>query len=914
MYSDTFDSDPLRHYVRHGAAEGRNPSPIFDTGFYLCQYPDLDPRQINPLCHYILVGEDQGAWPNPYFDPAAVRRHLDTGMGSSQNTLAAFLSLGATHLSPSHRFCGETYLNTHHLAVAAAISPLSHQLTKDQLLDPNALMRPAQSRTRISAVNGMVSFGFDRGHMFFHVVDDDPYFVFSPVDEETFQTGHHRMTLSFSRVEESLHRAKLYLDRGNGFSEADTLRPGFQFDEAGTATCLFTLNENVRHIRLDPVDNQLSGSIGYGIRGISLQKIRPFEFYRSLIDGISTSQSHMVKLYGRTVIKAVRHGPKIARAALIQEHDDRLIRRLEPFRSNLIYQDWIKQFDEISDEDRQAMAGMISHMAHQPKISVVMPVYNTPEPLLEACINSVIDQTYTNWELCIADDNSTEPHVRTMLEGYQRSDDRIKVVFRSDNGHISKATNSAIDIASGEWVALLDHDDLLAPHALFCVADAINKHPDAKMFFSDEDKIDLDGHRSDPYFKSDWNERLFFEQNMVSHLGVYNADLLREAGGFRAGFEGAQDHDLVLRLVENITPDQIVHIPHILYHWRILPGSTALGASEKSYALVAGIKALQEALDRRGIHGCVEPSPDMTYYRLKLAVVEAKPLVSIIIPTRDGLDVLEPCLTSLLANTTYDNFEIIIVDNQSENEETRAYFRELEKDSRISVLAYDEPFNYSAINNFAVENSNGSLICLLNNDTEIISPEWLTEMVAELSQQNVGAVGAKLLYTDGTIQHAGVILGVGGKMGVAGHGLLGLKNQEGGYFSYAQLAREVSAVTAACLLTTREIFDEVGGLNETDLRVAFNDVDFCLKIREAGYKIIWTPHALLHHHESKTRGMEDTPEKQQRFAGEVLYMLKRWGKLLQNDPYYNPNLALDADTYLLSRPPRTLKPWNTPAS
>lgn len=906
-YPDISDlkGDPIRHYVLHGAAEGRDPSGVFDTAFYLTQYPDLDVSKIPPLSHYILVGEAEGAWPNPYFDPAFVRTQIGRVLRPGQNVLATYLSLGASELSPSNRLCAQTHLAVHKITVDAGVSSLSHHLSLRQNLDPNALLSTPNIGVRMSAMSGLVPFAFENGFMYLHVQNDDPYIVLNPVSSDYFEPGHYRLKINFSRPEDGLKRARFYFDYGLGFDEDNTIRAVFDVDESGTAVALIPLNEQVHQIRFDPLDARRGHDASLGISRIELSKISSLDYYRHIVGSTATSAPHSAKLVGRTLVNALKLGTSEAGARLRAEHESRKLGPSDKSIQAVMYRDWIKEFDAISEDDRAEMDQAINAMANHPKFSVVMPVYNTPIKLLRECIESVLHQIYPNWELCIADDNSSDPEVREVLEEYAKRDDRIKVVFRTENGHISRASNSAIEVATGDWIALLDHDDLLAPNALFCMADAINSNPNAKMLYSDEDKVDLRGARSQPYFKSAWNERLLFEQNMVCHLAAYDADLVQEIGGLREGFEGAQDHDLVLRVTERIRVDQIVHIPHILYHWRVMPGSTALDAGEKSYALEAGIKALQEAVERRGLNGHVEAAEDLSYYRLKLNAPEASPLVSIVIPTRDGLDVLKPCVDSVLQKTTYSNFEILIVDNQSEKDETLEYFKELEAVPNVRVLLYDDKFNYSAINNFAVHHSAGSLVCLLNNDTEVISPDWLTEMVAELSQSGVGAVGAKLLYTDGTVQHAGVVLGIGAEeRGVAGHGMVGIPANAEGYFSYARLAREVSAVTAACLLTRRDIFENVGGLNEDNLQVAFNDIDFCLKIREAGHRIIWTPYALLHHHESKSRGFEDTPEKIERFERERDYMLDRWGDVLRQDPYYNPNLALDRGVYTLSLEPR----------
>lgn len=577
--------------------------------------------------------------------------------------------------------------------------------------------------------------------------------------------------------------------------------------------------------------------------------------------------------------------------------------------SPLRYARWIEEHDVVTAADRAAMTAAAARFERRPVFSVVMPVYDAPEPFLRAAIDSVLDQTYDQFELCIADDCSSAPHVRAILEDYRRRDARVKVVFREENGHISRASNSALALASGEWTTFLDHDDALAPHALFCLAEALDRRPEAMLLYSDEDKLDAGGARAEPYFKSDWNERLFFEQNMICHLAAYRTDLVREIGGFREGFEGSQDHDLALRYVERIAPEAIVHIPHVLYHWRMSEGSTALAPGEKNYALEAGLKALKDCIARRGLAASVEAQEGLAYYRLKMRLPDPAPRTTIIIPTRDGLKFLKPCIESILEKTDYPNYEILIVDNQSREAETLAYFEDLAGRAPVEIMRYDAPFNFSAINNAAVRRASGDFVCLLNNDTEAIAPGWLSELVAEASRPGVGAAGAKLLYTDGTVQHAGVVLGVGGADGVAGHAFLNIAANHGGYFSRNLLAGEVSAVTAACMVLPKRLFEAVGGLDEDNLKIAFNDIDLCLKIRAAGYKVVWTPQALLYHHESKTRGLEDTPEKQARFAREVRFMLAKWGAVLQSDPYYNPNLSLDAETFSLASEPRVLRPW-----
>lgn len=564
------------------------------------------------------------------------------------------------------------------------------------------------------------------------------------------------------------------------------------------------------------------------------------------------------------------------------------------------YTEWLCRYDTLKDADRVKIQSNIADFQAKPLISVVMPVYNPPISFLDEAIQSVRGQLYPNWELCIADDASTDPAVRETLARHCRENHRIKVVYRDQNGHISRASNSALELAQGEFVALFDHDDLLAEHALYWVTEAINRHPDAGLIFSDEDKINESNRRYDPYFKCELNYELLLAQNMVSHLGVYRTEVVRDLGGFRVGFEGSQDYDLVLRVLEKLKPEQIVHIPRILYHWRAIAGSTALAAGEKNYAVEAGRKAVADHLKRSGINAEVMPAPEVsTLNRVRFSCPSPQPLVSIIIPTRDRADLLGMCLDSLIQRTTYENYEVIIVDNGSVEAATQQLFERLPKD-RFSILRDESPFNFSALNNKAAQLARGELLCLMNNDIEILTPDWLEEMVSFAVRPDIGCVGARLWYPDGSLQHGGILLGIGG---VGNHAHYKVGRHHPGYFGRAFLHQSFSAVTAACLLVRRDVFDVVGGLDE-QLAVAFNDVDFCLRVRDAGYRNVWTPYAEMNHHESASRGVEDTPEKQIRFFNEVSFVQSRWDTKLLNDPAYSPNLTLDYADFSYAWPPR----------
>ena len=572
--------------------------------------------------------------------------------------------------------------------------------------------------------------------------------------------------------------------------------------------------------------------------------------------------------------------------------------------TGISYSQWIQQ-NELSTDDFDQAQQELAVMPLQPLISVVMPVYNASLDWLDCAINSLISQPYKNWELCIADDASSNKAVKPHLIQWTEKDKRIKVVFREKNGHISEASNSALSIAVGDWIALMDQDDLLHPFAFYWVLKAINAVSDVQLIYSDEDKIDSDGSRYMPYFKSDWNYDLFLGQNCFSHLGLIKAQLARKIGGFRKGFEGSQDHDLVLRAIDHLqSSDQIFHIPKVLYHWRAHELSTAQSGDTKPYAAIAGEKAVNDHLKRNSI--CAEAGYASGGYRVRYQLPDNPPLVSLIIPTRNGLQLTKQCIDSIEEKTTYRNFEFIIVDNGSDDPEALAYFSSLKARSNFTVLRDDRPFNYSQLNNLAAQNAKGEILGLINNDIEVISPEWLSEMVSHCLRPGVGAVGAKLLYPDDRVQHGGVILGVGG---VANHAHLFINRNSPGYFARASLIQEFSAVTAACLLVKKAIYEEVGGLDEKNLTVAFNDVDFCIRLKQKGYRNIWTPHALLYHHESATRGEDTAPEKRARFVREVNYMMETWGQEFISDPAYNPNLSLQFPNFSPSAEPRLGK-WD----
>lgn len=564
--------------------------------------------------------------------------------------------------------------------------------------------------------------------------------------------------------------------------------------------------------------------------------------------------------------------------------------------NTLAYQHWIKQNDTLSKEEIKTIRSEIDSFKDKLKISVLMPVYNVDIKWLKEAIDSVRNQLYPNWELCISDDNSPNKDIKSVLEEYMKLDSRIKVVFREKNGHISENSNSALELVTGDWIALMDHDDLLPSNALYEVAKAIYLNPNTVLVYSDEDKIDENNQRFMPHFKSDFNLDLLYGQNYISHLGVYRSDIAKKIGGFRKGVEGSQDYDFLLRYLLISGTENIIHIPKILYHWRAIQGSTALAAGEKSYTTEAGIKALKYYFSVLNEDVEISRGKAENLYRVKWNL-KNEPLVSLIIPTFNGYEITKQAIDSILTKTTYRNYEIILVDNNSNDPKALKYFKQINKNPKVSVIKYPYPFNYSAINNFAAKQAKGEVLGLINNDIEVINGDWLTEMVSQAMRKEIGCVGAMLYYPNNLIQHAGVIIGIGG---VAEHSHKMFPMNHPGYFSRLWTTQNYTAVTAACLIVRKEIFDEVNGLNEKDLTVAFNDVDFCLKVGKAGYRNLWTPYAELYHHESISRGQEDSPEKIARFQKEIDYMVNTWGTNNMKDKFYNPNLTLAPKNFYIA--------------
>ena len=528
-------------------------------------------------------------------------------------------------------------------------------------------------------------------------------------------------------------------------------------------------------------------------------------------------------------------------------------------------------------------------------ISVVVPIFRTPEPFLRQMIESVINQTYPFWELCIADGSGNTEKTRTVVEEYVKKDNRILYQVLQENLGIADNTNTAMNMASGDYIALFDHDDLLEPDALFEIAEAAMKSQgNADVLYTDEDKVAADlSEYFQPHFKPDFSPDLLRSNNYICHLFVVKRLLAVSVGGQRKEFDGAQDYDFILRCCEQAK--SIVHIPKILYHWRVHKASTADNPASKRYAFEAGKRAIEAHLKRMKVTGTVSATKDLGFYRVKYKV-QGNPFISIVIPNKDNVGILKRCIDSIQSKSTYRNYEVIIVENNSKEPDTFAYYKSIDGKDGISVIYWEEEFNYSRINNYGIMHAKGDYIVCLNNDISVITPDWMEELLGNCQRKEVGITGARLYFPDNTIQHAGIVVGMGGS---AGSMFVGMSRNRTGYMHKAAIQQNLSAVTAACFMVKRQAFEQAGGFDEK-LAVAFNDVDFCLRVRQAGYLVVYNPDAQMYHDESKTRGYEDTPEKQARFQKEKDYLRSRWPEIMeQGDPYYNRNLSLEKCDYTI---------------
>lgn len=707
------------------------------------------------------------------------------------------------------------------------------------------------------------------------VTGEDPALIFKP-KRGIMPRGWYMFKIIISSDIPHFN-TKLYIDYGDGFHEEQSIALPTRSNRRTKRLCYFP--RMPLRLRFDPCET----SCQFSIKTLLLSKVTR-TFAKDRMEKKLTN-------YSITKSSPSTSTQRPSLNDLWKSYNDLFTQLSSSFSStSLKYQIWLQM-------NAGGQQSILPHtLSYLPTISVILPVWNTPKTFLCKCIESVLRQTYSNWQLCICNDASTAPHVQEILNHYSSQDPRIVLLQRNQNGHICKASNAALSLATGEYIALLDHDDELAENALFEFALALSNNPNLDLIYSDEDFIDDRGNRSNPHFKSDWNPELLKAHNYVTHLTVIRRCLIDLAGRFReeAGIEGAQDYDLILRCSALTSPERIYHIPKVLYHWRIHPDSTAAGLSAKPYTVEAGRKALRDYLEAMNINATVQNTKVSNFFKVNYLDTQ-KPLVSLLIPTRDNLYFAKRCIDSIQAKTTYRNYEILILDNQSKKRETLLWLQEINQQPRISVHSFDHPFNYSAINNFGANLASGTILALLNDDVEIITPDWLEEMVSLAIRPENGCIGAKLYYPDDTIQHAGVILGLGG---YAAHSHRGHPRASSGYFNRLNVRQNLSAVTGACLVVRREIWDLTKGMDES-LTIGYNDVDFCLRVLQEGFLNVFTPYAELYHHESKSRGKEDTPEKIARFEREKIYLLTRWGDVLKRDPYYNPNLTTSREDFSL---------------
>ena len=734
----------------------------------------------------------------------------------------------------------------------------------------------AKINFRISALNNVRKI---EDHLWEATATDPQLLLKSPF----FFKGWYFIQIKTQFHSQTTQTAKLYVNYGKGYNENAAFAIPHRHNRP-TYKVIY-LAQKVKSLRFDPVESQ----IDFTLNELKIFRIPELNAKRRILKRISHLHPEYKQYTEKELyLKFIRQSKQDWKHDVLSIYKETFSH--SPSEEN--YQYWIqtteaKQFSAIAELTKNTNEG--------PLISILLPAYNSNPSYLLQCIESVQKQSYQNWQLCIVDDASTQKEHIELLHQFVATDSRIQFQQRATNGHISIASNNCLEMSKGEYTLLLDHDDMLAEHTLLLMVNELKQSPQLQLIYADEDKINENGLRFEPHFKPEWNQDLLYSQNYIGHPILVKTQRLQALGGFRTGVEGSQDHDLLLRYTANLNATQIHRIPNVLYHWRAHEQSTAGSARAKNYTSLAGIKALQDHFAREKITATVSMGRLPNTYRVQWPIPHKQPLVTLMIPTHNGYEILSTCITSILEKTTYANYEIIIINNQADCPQTLDFIAEVDKNNHhIRVLDWNHPFNYSAINNFAAEHANGSILGLINNDIEVITPEWLTEMVSHAFRPEIGCVGSKLYYPNDKIQHAGVILGIGG---VAGHGHKYFDREQSGYFSRLKLIQNYSAVTAACLLIRKELFNQVKGLDKTNLSVAFNDVDFCMRVQKAGYRNLWTPYAELYHHESISRGKEDTPEKQNRAKKEIDYMLKKWGKTLVQDPAYNPNLSLTHENF-----------------
>lgn len=711
----------------------------------------------------------------------------------------------------------------------------------------------------------------------------EPYFILEDRNN-CFAKGWHRIELCINATQ-SVHGAKLYFDYGAGFNDKDVVL--LVCNKNRPSKRLFYLKKKPAAIRFYPLESKAD----FTIEQLRFSKTVKFFAVKRMLRKLRFHVDEFKDLplaEIKAAIAAKAKNQSVPFIACLFDDYNEVFDNLYQDKVTRPYGRWIDRYETPEFGKTEEIQREITGFKRRPLISFVVYVYSSENEFFSAAIDALLRQSYGHWELCIATDASADGAAKVMLQEYARQDSRIKTGF-DIAGNSAEILNAVLAFAEGDYIAFLEADAVLSHQALYFVVKGLNDHPNAMLIYSDEDRIDAGGNRSLPYFKPDWNPDLFYAQNYIANLTVYNASLLRSIGGFRADRDDCRNYDLLLRCVAKIGARQILHIPKVLYHQRLMPPEM-----DRADVDAAAIKALADYFADKGVDVAVAQGKTPQTYKVSWPIPVPEPLVTLLIPTRDGHDILSLCIGSILEKTCYKNFEILILDNQSQDPETLAYFETVKNHPKVNVVPYDYPFNFSAINNYGVKHARGEIVGLINNDVEVIAPDWLTEMVSHALRPDIGCVGAKLLYGNDTVQHAGVICGLGG---VAGHAHRGYPKDAPGYCNRLQSIQNFSAVTAAALLVRKAVYEAVGGMNETELTVALNDVDFCLRVREAGYRNLWTPYAELYHHESVSRGADDSPQKMTRFNAERKYMQSRWAAVLTNDPCYNPNLTLDREDF-----------------
>jgi len=699
----------------------------------------------------------------------------------------------------------------------------------------------------------------------------DPHFI-APLQHAPLAAGFYAFTVEISTAAatQPLH-TKLYIDYGNGFSEQNRVLFSVKANKAASRVVHF--KQPVMRLRFDPAEQVIT----FGVASLSLQYL---EETAALVSMAAFAAEH----YAEPPAQDDNYAQ-----GLYSQYDEWVCKDA----SKLTYDEWIAHKETARQLTAAQFNKALAALSFKPTLSMVVAVTENAFSSLSATIASVLTQSYTLFECLVVCDDAISPADMALLFAEFETDERVKQIRLSGYANKAQLLNRALAQAKGEFFALVSANDCLAEHALFYMAHTINNFPQGQIFYSDEDRLDEEGKRVNPHFKTAWNPDLFFATNYVANLALFRTSLIKLVGGYHAEKAEAVSYDLLLRCLPYVNPNEIHHVARILYHARMTPS-----LNEQVQHLAAGKKALQDYFAANGPEGVtVDTGLVAQSYKVNWPIPNPAPKVSLVMPTRDLRAVTEVAVRSILTKTHYANYEIIIVDNGSIESETLAFFQQIQQeDSRVSVIRYDQPFNYSAINNVGVAHCNGELLGLINNDIEVINAEWLTEMVSHAIRPDIGCVGAKLYYPNGRIQHAGVILGIGG---VASHGFKLFPEQDEGYAQRLKLVQNYSAVTAACLLVRRDVYEAVGGLNAADLAVGYNDIDFCLKVRRKGLRNVWSPYAQLIHYESISRGDDISPEKQDRLKNEREYMLANWGAVLANDPYYSPHLTLDADDFSL---------------